>query len=48
VQPTSEFTAIWNQISDPRFVDAGGKDFRVAMDSPCLDVYTSPFVIPGS
>jgi hypothetical protein len=48
VQPASEFTAIWNLISEPAFVDAAGKDFRVAADSACLDVYTSPFLIPGA
>ena len=36
-------------IADPNFVDRdGAANYRLRLSSPCLAVYTSPFVMPGS
>jgi parallel beta-helix repeat protein len=41
------FVASSNMSQDPSFVNRGGKDFRLAADSPCRSVYSNGDYIPG-
>ena len=40
IAPQIGFTAIDNLVRDPKFADRAAKDFRLAADSPCRDLYT--------
>ena len=49
IQPAPDFAVANNLIADPSFMDRDGPTTTgVRLGSPCLDAYTSPFVIPGS
>ena len=48
IQPTNEFASGNNLIAHPGFLNVAARDYRLRIGSPCLDAYTSSFVIPGS
>lgn len=39
-QPAQDFRARGNLVADPRYENAGGADYRLQSDSPCLRVFT--------
>ncbi len=41
IQPGLGVATVENKVIEPRFLDRGGKDFRLRGDSPCLDLAPS-------
>jgi hypothetical protein len=46
IQPGLAVATVENRVTEPRFVDRAGKDFRLRGDSPCLD--SAPSLLPAA